>query len=850
MDGEVDVVVATNAFGMGVDKADVRTVAHVSVPRVARGLVPGGRARRARRRARAGAAVRPGARTRACTSSSSSAPSSSDEEIDRVAERLLRARRSTGASTSTPRGRSAPSPTRSARSSATSCAPGVLRPAPAPIDRVRGRIEAPLRRARARRPAARRRPTAQRARWRQYRVDLGVRRGRRLPPRGDPAPLRRPRDARAPVVACCDVCAPESVADVTSIVVSRGGGARRARAGTPANIPPADLGDLDAAILDVVERARAVGRPHARGRDPARRALEGRRASTATTGCPPTARSPAPARRRRARARRRAARRGPARLDRRAVPEARRRGVASAVVRVVVLVSGQGSNLQALLDTRPRPRGRDRRPSRRDRAGAPRARARARRPGSRRAVFLRDDYADRAARDAAMADWLRRRAASELVVLAGYMALLTPAFVSRFPDRIVNVHPSLLPAFAGHPRDRAGDRLRREGLRRDGPPRRRGRRHRARSCSSARSRCRTRGTRRSSTRRCSRSSTSCCPRRSGCSRGRCAATAARRIRRRAWAAVAPRSARRSRPRGRGRLHVVALPRTSAPRRARAGSGARAASRAEVRRGSCARPGCRSVVVVGRARRRSVAPPTAGPRRSPRVAGDALSGFSGAPTPCARRHARPRRAAEAALHVRGDIVGRGLAGVRALLIVGHRCNLLAGRAHDATARHALASRKTADPFSSLAPITEHAPATNEPLTRPGDVRVRRALLSVSDKTGVVDFARGLAELGVELVSTGGTASRAARRGPRGARDRRPHRLPGDHGRARQDAEPEALRRPARRCATTPSTSRRPPSTTSSSSTSSASTSTRSSAPSPAPASPTRTRSRTSTSAARR
>src|ERR671932_2758329 len=44
-----------------------------------------------------------------------------------------------------------------------------------------------------------------------------------------------------------------------------------------------------------------------------------------------------------------------------------------------------------------------------------------------------------------------------------------------------------------------------------------------------------------------------------------------------------------------------------------------------------------------------------------------------------------------------------------------------------------------------------------ITQPGDVRVRRALLSVSDKTGVVEFARGLADLGVELVSTGGTAA---------------------------------------------------------------------------------------------
>jgi phosphoribosylaminoimidazolecarboxamide formyltransferase / IMP cyclohydrolase len=43
-----------------------------------------------------------------------------------------------------------------------------------------------------------------------------------------------------------------------------------------------------------------------------------------------------------------------------------------------------------------------------------------------------------------------------------------------------------------------------------------------------------------------------------------------------------------------------------------------------------------------------------------------------------------------------------------------------------------------------------------MTQPGDVRVRRALISVSDKRGVADFARGLADMGVELVSTGGTA----------------------------------------------------------------------------------------------
>src|SRR5689334_15842239 len=47
--------------------------------------------------------------------------------------------------------------------------------------------------------------------------------------------------------------------------------------------------------------------------------------------------------------------------------------------------------------------------------------------------------------------------------------------------------------------------------------------------------------------------------------------------------------------------------------------------------------------------------------------------------------------------------------------------------------------------------------------PGEVRLRRALLSVSDKTGLGDFAKGLAELGVELVSTGGTARELQRRG---------------------------------------------------------------------------------------
>ena len=105
-----------------------------------------------------------------------------------------------------------------------------------------------------------------------------------------------------------------------------------------------------------------------------------------------------------------------------------------------VLVSGGGTNLQALLD-----------------AGLPvvavasnrhDAPALARAGSISAAAFELADYPDRAARDSAMADWLEEQGV-RLVVLAGYMHLLTPAFLDRFPDAVVNVHPSLLPAFPG-----------------------------------------------------------------------------------------------------------------------------------------------------------------------------------------------------------------------------------------------------------------------------------------------------------------------------------------------------------------------------------------------------------------
>ena len=107
-----------------------------------------------------------------------------------------------------------------------------------------------------------------------------------------------------------------------------------------------------------------------------------------------------------------------------------------------VLVSGEGTNLQALID-----------------AGLPIAAVASNRDGVaalQRAeaagiptrVFELDRYADRDGRDRELADWLLLRGV-DLVVLAGYMHLLTASFLDRFPDRIVNVHPSLLPAFPG-----------------------------------------------------------------------------------------------------------------------------------------------------------------------------------------------------------------------------------------------------------------------------------------------------------------------------------------------------------------------------------------------------------------
>jgi phosphoribosylglycinamide formyltransferase-1 len=113
---------------------------------------------------------------------------------------------------------------------------------------------------------------------------------------------------------------------------------------------------------------------------------------------------------------------------------------------IAVLVSGTGTNLQALLDT---VHGREAQvvAVASGTAGAL-ALERAAAQEVATAVFERSAYADRQARDLALADWLTERGA-RLIVLAGYMELLSAAFLERFPGAVINVHPSLLPAFPG-----------------------------------------------------------------------------------------------------------------------------------------------------------------------------------------------------------------------------------------------------------------------------------------------------------------------------------------------------------------------------------------------------------------
>jgi phosphoribosylglycinamide formyltransferase 1 len=115
--------------------------------------------------------------------------------------------------------------------------------------------------------------------------------------------------------------------------------------------------------------------------------------------------------------------------------------------RIVVLASGSGTNLQAILDTLHERGGIEVVGVGSDKAGA-RALERAAAVAVETAIFPADAFGDRTGRDAAMADWVEAQRA-DLVVLAGYMQLLSEPFVARFRGRIINIHPALLPEFPG-----------------------------------------------------------------------------------------------------------------------------------------------------------------------------------------------------------------------------------------------------------------------------------------------------------------------------------------------------------------------------------------------------------------
>lgn len=119
-----------------------------------------------------------------------------------------------------------------------------------------------------------------------------------------------------------------------------------------------------------------------------------------------------------------------------------------AALKIGVLVSGSGTNLQAILNAI----ANDGLPvevaavvsSRPDAYGIERARA----VGVEPLVMTRADYADTAAADQRIADFLKA-AGCEYVVMAGYMRMVTPVLLGAFPDRVLNLHPALLPSFKG-----------------------------------------------------------------------------------------------------------------------------------------------------------------------------------------------------------------------------------------------------------------------------------------------------------------------------------------------------------------------------------------------------------------
>jgi ATP-dependent DNA helicase RecQ len=252
MDGEVEVVVATNAFGMGVDKADVRTVAHEVVPpSIEAYYQEAGRAGRDGAPARALLFAEP--RDKGLHVFFIQRAEVADELLDGVARRLgIPGRPPAEGRFDAGVAELDDEPERVRAIIGHLARAGVVLPAPSSMDRVRGRITGAYD-ARARAAARTSAAEGQRARWRQYRAvwafveDGACRRAAILRHFGDAA-------APAPDGPCCDVCDPALVpASPQRAVVAAGRGA--SRAGT------ADHGSVDEAILAVVRGARpSIGR--------------------------------------------------------------------------------------------------------------------------------------------------------------------------------------------------------------------------------------------------------------------------------------------------------------------------------------------------------------------------------------------------------------------------------------------------------------------------------------------------------------------------------------------------------------------------------------------------------------